>query len=46
MRELVQEPMNTVSTATSRIGRAGGEAHVLEGPGRGVPLAVVGELVG
>ena len=46
MRELVQLPMNTVSTATSRTGRAGGEAHVLEGPGGAVALVGVGEVVG
>ena len=44
MRLLVHEPMNTVSTATSLIGRAGGEAHVLEGPLGGVALDRVGEV--
>ena len=39
MRPLVHEPMNTVSTGMSRIGRAGGQAHVLERPGGRVAVA-------
>ena len=38
IREFVHEPMNTVSTSTSRIGVPGVEAHVGERTGRRLPL--------
>ena len=42
---VVQDPMNTVSTATSQRG-AGGEAHVVEGPPGRITLGRVGEAAG
>ncbi len=46
MRALVHEPMNTVSTAMSRIGGAGREAHVVEGPLRRLAASGSSKLSG
>ena len=46
MREFVHEPMNTVSTAISRIGVPGLEAHVAQRALGGVARVGVGERVG
>ena len=46
MRLFVQLPMNTVSTAMSRIGVPGRQAHVLERPADGLACRRVGEVVG
>ena len=46
MRPLVQEPMKTVSTFTSRIGVPASQAHVGQRPLGGVALGGFGEVVG
>ena len=46
IRELVQEPRNTVSTRMSFIGRAGLEPHVLQGAFGGGLGVLIAEVIG